>query len=391
MNQLDYLLSPVAIRERSQQIFDLVTSGNASWTYHPEKWDQVVEFVDRVIDENYPNGDIPFHSRLGHFRPGGIDRTQILLKEWSHFTQEEKAQGLIDLIIPSVLLDAGAGAQWTYHEKETDLRIGRSEGLGLASLELFKKGWLSDERKAETNARGLQSLTVAKLEEIFQVTEKNPLIGVAGRLELLQRLGLAIEKRPGEFLKSFLDQSGKVDALLVLSTLLRKLGPIWPSRFEFEGVPLGDTWSHSKLGAKGSFASFVPFHKLSQWMSYSLLDALQVVGYELKNVDRLTGLPEYRNGGLFLDLGLIQAKNPQDLTRGVRVDEEFTIEWRALTIILLDQLALKLQQKRGLTTESFPLAKVLEGGSWWAGRKIAKELRPDQSSPIQLISDGTVF
>jgi hypothetical protein len=44
-----------------------------------------------------------------------------------------------------------------------------------------------------------------------------------------------------------------------------------------------------------------------------------------------------------------------------------------------------------LTSEQFPLAKVLEGGTWWAGRFLAKEKRSDGSPPLQIESDGTVF
>jgi hypothetical protein len=38
-----------------------------------------------------------------------------------------------------------------------------------------------------------------------------------------------------------------------------------------------------------------------------------------------------------------------------------------------------------------PLASVLEGGSWAAGRAIAFSRRADGSPPIKVVSDGTVF
>jgi hypothetical protein len=50
-----------------------------------------------------------------------------------------------------------------------------------------------------------------------------------------------------------------------------------------------------------------------------------------------------------------------------------------------------MASKLNKTEADFPLAKVLEGGSWWAGRKIAKIKRPDSSPPLKIISDGTVF
>jgi hypothetical protein len=38
-----------------------------------------------------------------------------------------------------------------------------------------------------------------------------------------------------------------------------------------------------------------------------------------------------------------------------------------------------------------PLARILQGGTWAAGRTIAKRLRPDGGPPLKIISDGTVF
>jgi Protein of unknown function (DUF1688) len=134
----------------------------------------------------------------------------------------------------------------------------------------------------------------------------------------------------------------------------------------------------------------VPFHKLSQWLTYSLLEPLQELGLEITNLDALTGLSEYRNGGLCVDLGLLQPKHVGVLEEAHSPDSEVIVEWRSLTVILLDRIADTIRQKLGMDGESLPLAKVLEGGTWAAGRKIAAELR-DGSPPIQIISDGTVF
>jgi hypothetical protein len=37
------------------------------------------------------------------------------------------------------------------------------------------------------------------------------------------------------------------------------------------------------------------------------------------------------------------------------------------------------------------IAKVLEGGTWAAGRVLARARRADASPPVRVISDGTVF
>jgi len=45
----------------------------------------------------------------------------------------------------------------------------------------------------------------------------------------------------------------------------------------------------------------------------------------------------------------------------------------------------------GVTPEAFPLARVLEGGTWAAGRRIAAERRAGGAPPVSIASDGTVF
>ncbi len=395
---VEYLLTTKAIRERSKKLFDLNVKGLGHFNYHPEKWDEVADFVYKVILENYPDLNIPFHSRLGHFRPGKIERLNWEELGLSKLSNLDKFKVLIDLIIPSVLLDAGAGDLWKFHETKTGLTFNRSEGLGIASFHMFLNKRFSSKNLIQTDSVGLTQLTLETLEKDFQVSKENPLVGSIGRLNLLKALGRVMLENPKDFpnqrpsdLINFIKVEDVIDGEKVLNALLTKLGGIWPSRLKIDGIDLGDCWSHPNLGPKDSLESLVPFHKLSQWLSYSLLDAALVSGFRVSNVEKLTGLPEYRNGGLFLDLGLITAKNPSDLTRGVEASEAFTIEWRAMTIVLLDDLAQRIQTKLKKTESEFPLAKVLEGGSWWAGRKIAKLKRPDSSPPLKIISDGTVF
>ncbi len=111
----------------------------------------------------------------------------------------------------------------------------------------------------------------------------------------------------------------------------------------------------------------------------------------MTGLDDLTGLPEYRNGGLFVDLGVLRPKHDGVLARRHEVGSELVVEWRALTVALLDRLAARVRARLGLDQTALPLAKVLEGGTWSAGRRIARERRPDGGPPIHVVSDGTVF
>jgi hypothetical protein len=135
----------------------------------------------------------------------------------------------------------------------------------------------------------------------------------------------------------------------------------------------------------------VPLHKLSQWLAYSLIEPLQRAGLAVTDIDGLTGLAEYRNGGLFIDSGVLALRNPADASRHHDVSSPLVVEWRALTVALLDRLADIIRKKLNLDAVALPLAKVLEGGTWAAGRAIAREKRADGAPPLKIISDGTVF
>jgi hypothetical protein len=176
-----------------------------------------------------------------------------------------------------------------------------------------------------------------------------------------------------------------------LSELLRQLGPIWPSRLTLGGIPLGDCWRHPALKTEDATSELVPLHKLSQWLCYSLIEPLQRAGVVVTDIDGLTGLAEYRNGGLFVDAGVLVLREPLDAQREHDVSSPLVVEWRALTVALLDRLAERLRLRVGLDATALPLARILQGGTWAAGRATAFARRADGSPPLKIISDGTVF
>ena len=110
----------------------------------------------------------------------------------------ERARAAFDLAIVSVLLDAGAGAQWRYRDTATGKLIGRSEGLALASLDMFTNGAFSSEPRdpLRADATALMAVTPLTLSKVFQATAENPLVGLAGRATLLQALGARVAANP---------------------------------------------------------------------------------------------------------------------------------------------------------------------------------------------------
>lgn len=400
-----YLRSPQAIRERCGQLFSLACQDQLQhFRCQLSQLDQVADYVIQVTKEEYPDLQIPFHSRWRHFE-GGKSRLTFLNQALATLTPVEKAKAKFDLAIISVLLDAGAGSDWQYHESETGQTLRRSEGLAIASFHLFCQGAFSSNPNFlyQADATGLQNLTEITLTEGFQVSSSNPLVGMQGRLELLQKLGKTLQNyphlfasehpRPGNLVGYLLHQvhDSKLPARAVLSAVLAGFSEIWFGRVAIAGINLGDVWSHSSLTGDGPGTQLVPFHKLSQWLTYSLLEPLQELGLEIIDLNELTGLPEYRNGGLCLDLGLLEAKHSAVTSDRHPPGSEVIVEWRALTVILLDHITNRIRQRLSLTASELPLAKVLQGGTWTAGRRIAAQLRQGGPPPIQIESDGTVF
>ncbi|KAK0546009.1 hypothetical protein OC845_004822 [Tilletia horrida] len=524
-----YLRSLPSIRARCQQVFNLAassTSGSSTsssstaapesglqyFEYHPEHESEAVTFCAQIIQRDYGSNyaAIPAHGRARHFEVGGIPRITTLLSRW-HASQPEPvpaleaARRLVDLFTVSVLLDAGAGTKWAYEEVSTGFRVGRSEGLALASLDMFKDGIFAgkeEEQEAETaaaaaaggvpvesssqgggpssasdrhkvTASGLKNLSPDTVAISMQVhPESNPLTGLEGRTGLLVRLGEVLasdtngyftgpkggpgdsnpeRRRPGFLVDYLLSHPStkqgpnglpQIEVATLWQVLIHGLAPIWPaSRTQIDGISLGDVWPNTALKAhlekeKGGkledeTEAYVPFHKLSQWLCYSLTEPIeQTIAATFVGGEHQTGLPEYRNGGLFVDLGVLKPRaslykaaenasefateldrsapqsNPQhptedagDVPALVSVasakvprlgpSEAAIVEWRAMTVVLLDRLAAGLNEKLGA---KLSLQQVLEAASWKGGREIAKQLRPETGGPpIDIISDGTLF
>jgi hypothetical protein len=401
------LLSAAAVRERAHRMLALALDDKLpNFRIHPDKMDSVVDLVLQTTRNAYPTLEVPFHSRWRHFVQNSDNRWATVANQTRWPDAAARARAEFDLAMVSVFLDAGAGPTWRYRDPQSGLAIGRSEGLGLASLGMFTGGLFSADPRdpLRVDADVLANLSVADVARGLQVSETNPLVGLEGRVDLLRRLGKLVASKPDIFgrhdtprpgglfdqLKARAD-NGRLPAPVILSELLQQLGPIWPSRLTLGGIALGDCWKHPSLITDDATNGLVPLHKLSQWLAYSLIEPLQTAGLEVIDIDGLTGLAEYRNGGLFVDSGVLSFRDVEDAQREHEVSSSLVVEWRALTVALLDRLAEGVRKRLGLDAVSLPLAKVLEGGSWAAGRRLARERRADASPPVKVISDGTVF
>lgn len=329
------------------------------------------------------------------------------MQSWpSAVDNQERARRLIDLFLVSVLLDAGAGTKWQYKSKENGKIYRRSEGLAVASLEMFKMGLFSslENQPCQVDSDALKKLTIESMSRGLQVTPDNPIEGLQGRTSLLIKLGESLlnqeifgpEARPGNMLDYLLAHPSTVAAATPViplptlwDTLMVGLVDIWPAtRTQINGVALGDSWPCQSMPSHPTqpWESIVPFHKLTQWLTYSLMVPMQkLANIRFVGVELMTGLPEYRNGGLLVDTGLLTLKE-DDAQRGLAqyhmnatregqpnvevvplftVDDDVIVEWRALTVGFLDELHVEVNALLGLTgDDQLSLAQVLEAGTW---------------------------
>jgi hypothetical protein len=325
------LRSADAVRRRCGMVRDWLAAGRSPhFTLDEGKLATVADYVAEITRDNYPRVAIPPHSRWRHFSAGGIERWDGILDRLAGVADIERARVAVDLATVSVLLDAGAGESWRYREPETNEVFARSEGLAVASLDMFVAGAFSSDpnRPLRADAAGLKRMDGAAIARGFQVTPDNPLVGVDGRAALLRRLGQALDAHPDVFGSAgrpshlvdhlaTLSRDGGVPAPVVLRALLESLSSIWPSGLMIAGNNVGDAGLHPAIQTGDATDRIVPFHKLSQWLTYSLIEPLAMAGLTVTDLEGLTALAEYRNGGLLIDLGLIRPRRPIDAPQSI--------------------------------------------------------------------------
>ncbi|RMZ77262.1 hypothetical protein DV738_g4539, partial [Chaetothyriales sp. CBS 135597] len=430
-----YLRSIQSVRERTRLVLDRAKANELQhFDVDLAKFDDTAAYVVSIIRRDFDNDyeSIPPHGRWQHFEVGGRPRVTQLLQSWpTSVDNQERTRRLIDLFLVSVLLDAGAGPQWSYRSKESGKVYARSEGLAVASLEMFKTGAFSSDptQPHQVDAAGLKNVTEESLAKGMQVSDSNPLSGLSGRAGLLIRLSSALQTpelfgengRPGnmiDYLMSHPTTQAASVPIVCLPTLwyvlMDGLSSIWPAtRTQIKGVALGDAWpckSMPPAPPAQAWENIVPFHKLTQWLCYSLMVPMtKLLNVHFAGAELMTGLPEYRNGGLLVDTGLLTLKQA-DAERGLQTfhqlnghgvevvptfepDDDVIVEWRAVTIGFLDELLDAVNKGLGLHgSKSLSLAQMLEAGTWKGGREIAKVSRPLVGGPpIGIISDGTLF
>ncbi|KAI9311645.1 hypothetical protein BX666DRAFT_2021221 [Dichotomocladium elegans] len=431
----DYLLSLRAVRERCFRVQEAgVRNRLKHFDVDTSKLQNVVQFVVALIKRDYDNPhDMPVHGVWRHF-DAGRPRIQHLLNSWASlgFDATEQTRRVLDLFVVACLLDTDGDHVWTFREKATGRQYKRSEAGAVAVLELFTSGAFSSDvnQPHRVDSEGLKNLSLETLQKGFQLNEcATAFFRLEDRLEVLRNLGRVLEKhadyfqktgpvpRPGNLMDYLNEHPSTIKTKKGALILLETLWPVVMSMGELfvaerangkGGIPgLGDVYACGALQTTSttnlqSTDIYVPFHRLSQWLVYSLIEPMErLLGVTIEGTELLTPLPDFRNGGLLMDTDFIKLK-PAEEERGIEnyhrnsllpgqpkievaplfeMDDPVVVEWRALTTAYLDIVAERVRDALRLNRNKLSLTRLMDGATWSAGCELATISRPNTQEP----------
>lgn len=400
------LLCATAVRVRADTLLDLGLAGKLEhFTLDMARLDGLADQVAEVLAETAGEEGAPFFACWRSFEVGGHDRWAMLgaYRQWEDV--REMGRAAFDLAFLTAILGADAGPIWRYREAATGEIHAGADGLAIATLAMFSAGLFSADPidPLRADATVLARLTDKEIATGLQHGDGNDLPGIDGRGNLLRRLGEAValrddlfladdDLRPGCLFDKLMEEGWQapLPAGRILEAVLDGLTAIWPNREAIDGIPLGDTWRYAKLADESDAGALIPLHTMAQKISYSLIEPLIWAGVEVGAFDQLTGLADLVHGGLFVDAGVLKPRDPQEVSFAHDASTPFVVEWRGLTVALIDRLAARVRAGAELDAQGLPLACVMQGGTLPLARKIALEKRGDGRPLLGLASDGTV-
>ncbi|KAG2219711.1 hypothetical protein INT45_006043 [Circinella minor] len=451
---VEYLSSLRSVRERCFRVQEVAARNQLQhFDIDQSKFGDMVQIVLSLMKRDFDDtSEIPPHGRWRHFDVGGRPRIRNLINSWSSLGEDamEQTRRILDLFVVACLLDIETDYTWSYREQLTGRILKRNEGVAVACLEMFTAGHFSSDpsKPHRVDSEALIRFSLETLAQGLQVdVNHNLLVVLQDRVDLLRHLGQVLQNRQDHFGTDVARPGNLMDYLLAHPTTINtKKGPLihletlWPIVQEMGEVwtmksssassitsndshsmkgatrELGDVWPCKTLQTtteSNEYDHFVSFHRLSQWLVYSLIEPMEkLLGATIEGTEQLTVLPEYRNGGLLIDTGFLTLKQP-DLERGLEnyrknallpgqpkveiapmfeMSDSVVVEWRALTVAYLDIVADRVRETLGLSRKKLTLSQLIQGGTWSAGRELAAISRPNtQEPPIVIKMDRRVI
>ncbi|KAI7907117.1 uncharacterized protein BX663DRAFT_465562 [Cokeromyces recurvatus] len=422
-NQNDFLLSLGSVRERCFKVHEAATRNRLKhFDIDQSKLEEMVQFVVSIIKRDYDNpSDIPLYGRWRHFDIGGRRRLDNLIQTWASVGQDtiEQTRKLIDILVIACLMDMKPCQAWSYTEHSTGRVFKRKDGIAIAILDMFIKGFFSNDpaQPHRVDSEALLNLSFDTLCKELQFNDDNSFVDIEVRFEALKNLGSVLQnrtdyfgnniRRPGNLIDYLLDhpttiktKKGPLISIETLWPVVQEMGELWAAEENRGGTSgLGDVWPCTAIHDDSNLVSF---HKLSQWIIYSVIEPMEkLLGATIEGTDLLTPLPDYCNGGFLIDTGFLTLK-PVDYERGIKnyqansllpyqpkvevapmfdMSDPVVTEWRALTVAYLDLIADRVRQTLRLSKKFLSLSQLIQGGTWSAGRELAEISRPNTHEP----------
>ncbi|MCP5266187.1 MAG: DUF1688 family protein [Burkholderiaceae bacterium] len=389
LSAVDTLRSPATIRERCENIATAIEAGGSPFfTLDPSRLDALAQRVLETMRSHARRNHAPDDARWLGLDAGGVDRMGDLSSRLADAIPAEQTRARVDLAIAVALLDASAGPTWHYEEGASGQCFESTEGLAVAGFRAFMAGVLSSrsDEPLRVDGHALARIDANTLAHVFQAHADNPLPDLEERAATLRRAGEAMmrdairfgaDARPGG-LFTRLGKVGKrqeIGATELCHALLAGLSSVLPGAGAVGGEPLGDAWPHPLAGGEGDSAGWVPFHRLAQAMACSLLGPFEAAGVRVTGTEDLTGLADARNGSLFVDAEVIRLRDPGLDSRPLQIRDPAVVEWRALTVTLMDRLAMRVRALTQLQAGEPSLARIQLDGTWPLAEALARKRR----------------
>lgn len=359
--------------------------------------------VLETTKKTYPDFQIPPYGVWRHFEAGGVDRWSALASARNFQTADELLAAAADLAILSAFMTVQTPKGWTYEDTIAGTQATGSEACALAAINMFAAGSFSSDVSDpfRVDADALIRLSGEELAAGLQWDVKKDAELLSKLQRHLKRFGEALAlrsdlfgegeaTRPGTLLVKLGSEGwGAVDATVILDRLLQSLAPVWDGGAAEGDVSFGDSFTYTSA-READKPSIIPFHLTVQGMVYSLVEPLAWAGYEVDELDALTGPADAGHAALFLETGVLRFKDEEsELDPEQALDR--MIEARAVTGALIDQLAEMLRKELKVEPEQLPLSCVLEGGTGRAGNEILRENRELRDKLAQILNPGSVF
>ncbi|WP_346900347.1 DUF1688 family protein [uncultured Roseibium sp.] len=402
----DRLLTARAVRDRAAAVFEAAQAGGLTHVgVDLANLPAAVARTVTAIETAYPDFQIPPFGCWRAFEAGGHDRWSALAGARGFETPDAFLCAAADLAILCHVPSVPLRDDWSLTDTITGETLSGREGLAVGVLSMFAAGSFSadpaDPLRADAHA--LIRLEDDEIVWGLQLDRNRDSDTVRSITELFRRLGEASglrpdlfeidgATRPGHLVVPFFaaSASAPVELAKLLEALLDGLSPMWQGGAKLEDVTIGDAWHHSALLQDLDAPGIVPFHLPAQEMAYALVEPFAQAGVEVVGLDDLTGFANLEHAALFLDAGVLTLKDVGDADPDGPVALDRAIELRALTVILLDRLAVALRNDLEAPEGALPLTCVMEGGTLQAGREVLLKNGELQRKTARILAAGGV-